>query len=207
MGYEVIDRHPRQGQLDFYAEHPSPFFAVTWRVAMHAVRTLAHERGYSTHLTLCYYMARAMQEVEDFRYRFRDGQLVLYDRLHIGTTVPTPDGQFVFAGFEYLDAVEEFMAAATEAMRSVKLDGRLRPESPPNSIYFTALPQVPFTGVTHVTPRDRTDGHPQVAFGRFDDRDGQLEVPIGIQVNHLFIGGRALGELATRVEQHFAQPS
>ena len=98
------------------------------------------------------------------------------------------------------------MAAASEVMQSVDLDGQLRPESAPNAIFFTALPDVPFTGITHVTANERTDAHPRVAFGRFEDRGEGLEVPVGIQVNHLFISGRALGDLAKRAERHFSRP-
>jgi chloramphenicol O-acetyltransferase type A len=206
MGYQFIDEHPRRGQLDYYSGHPSPFYGVTWQVPMGGVKALADARGYYSHLTLCYYMARAMLEVEDFLYAYREGRLVLYDQLHIGTTVPTPDGQFGFASLEYRSDVGEFMAAAAEAQASVILDGKLRDGGEPNSILFTAMPGVPFTGVTHVAATERTDARPRVAFGRFGTRSGVLEVPVGLQVNHLFISGRSLGELASAVERHYSRP-
>jgi chloramphenicol O-acetyltransferase len=45
-----------------------------------------------------------------------------------------------------------------------------------------------------------------VAFGRFARRDGRLEVPVGVQVNHAFIDGAALGALVEGAQRAFDDP-
>jgi chloramphenicol O-acetyltransferase len=102
--------------------------------------------------------------------------------------------------------VEDFMEAAEIAQRSEILDGRLRAGGELNSILFTAVPGVAFTAFTHVGATESTDARPRVAFGCFETRSGALEIPVGLQINHLFISGRALGELAEALERHYATP-
>lgn len=206
MEYEIVDRYPRQGQFDFYREHPSPFYAVTWTVEMTALKASATRHGHSTYMALCYYMARAMRSVEDFRYRLLDGRMVLYDRLHIGMTLPTPDGQYAFGHFDYLDDVEEFMRCVEAVRAEIVADGVLRTDERPNMILCTALPGVPFTAMTHVPLPDPADARPNVAFGRFAVDGDRVTVPISLQVNHRFIGGRALGTLVEAVTRQYARP-
>lgn len=208
MEYEIVDALPRQGQFDFYAEHPRPFYAVTWSVAITGLRSWAERNHVSIHLTLCYFMARAMASVEDFRYRLIDGEVRLYDRLHVGSTLPTPDGQFAFGFFEYHDDVKEFMRGAEAERARLRLDGVLRTDTDrPNMVLCTALPNVPFSAMTHVPLPDPADARPNVGFGRFAAAGGELTVPISVQVNHRYIGGRALGELVDAVEQAYGAPA
>jgi len=206
MEYEVIEEYSRQGQFDFYREHPSPFYAITWSAEISALKAWAARKDVSVHLALCYFMARAMRSVEDFRYRLLDGRIVLYDRLHIGTTLPTPDGQYAFGHFDYHEDATEFMRQAAAARSGLRVDGVLRTDDRPNMILFTSLPGVPFTAMTHVPLPDPSDARPNVAFGRFDVVADEVTVPVSLQVNHRFIGGRALGELVEAVGRQYERP-
>lgn len=208
MGYRIVDKHPRSGQFEFYREHPSPFYSVTWEVEIDALKVWAEAHDHSMHLVLCYFMTRAMQSVEDFRYRLLDGRVALYDRLHVGTTLPTPDGQYAFGFFEYHHEAEEFLRRAEIERSKVVLDGVLRTAGErPNMVLYTSLPGVPFLSMTHVPMPDSADARPNVGFGRFSGGAGQLAVPVSLQVNHRFIGGRALGELVEAVEREFSAPA
>jgi len=206
MEYEVVEEYPRRGQFDFYSEHPSPFYAVTWSTEIAELKAWAARNEYSIYLVLCYYMVRAMQSVEDFRYRLLDGRIVLYDRLDIGMTLPTPDGQYAFGHFDFHEDVSEFMRRVDVARSKIRVDGVLRPDDRPNRILFTSAPGVPFTSMSHVPLPDPGDARPNVAFGQFASAGDEVTVPISLQVNHRFIGGRALGELVEAVAFQYTRP-
>jgi chloramphenicol O-acetyltransferase type A len=118
---------------------------------------------------------------------------VLYEEIHPGLTLPAPDGLFTFAYFEYDDDVAAFNERAREVAATARRGVDLGESEHRNWVFFTALPKVPFTSFTHAT-RSPDDTEPQVAFGRFSERGGRLLVPVGLQVNHRLIDGRALGE-------------
>ncbi len=206
MEFRVVERYYRQQHFDFYSKYGSPFYAATVLFDITALKAWAAERGHSTYLALCYYFTRAAQAIEDFRYRTRDGRIVLYERLHPGLTVPAPDGLFSFAYLRYTSEPEAFFRAAESTLAEARQRVTLLESEHKNYLYFTALPEVPFTGFSHAQSGDPGDVAPRVAFGSFDRRGDTILVPVGIQVSHVFIDGRALGELVKRVQTLYSRP-
>ncbi len=203
MCFRVIHDYYRQAHFDLYSGYRTPFYDVTVRLDITALRAMARERGQSLYLTLCHRFTRAAASIEDFRYRFRDGQIVLYNQLHPGLTVPAPGGRFSFANCRFHDDDATFHRDANRVVRAASRAVTLSEADHHNYLYFTALPEVPFTAFSHA-PSDRpTDAEPKIAFGMFEEDGDSLWVPTAIQVNHAFIDGRALGELMTAVRHAF----
>jgi chloramphenicol O-acetyltransferase type A len=191
--HRVVEDYYRQRHFDFWSAYQNPFYAATFHLDATRLKAFTDARGYSIYVNLCYFMTRALRGIEDFRYRLVDGRIVLYEEIHPGLTLPAPDGLFTFAYFEYDDDVAAFNERAREVAATARRGVDLGESEHRNWVFFTALPKVPFTSFTHAT-RSPDDTEPQVAFGRFSERGGRLLVPVGLQVNHRLIDGRALGE-------------
>ncbi len=200
--HRIVETYYRQQHYDFWSRYQNPFYATTFHLDMTRLKAFADERGYSVYVNLCYFFTRAMRAVEDFRYRLLDGRLVLYDEIHPGLTLPAPGGLFTFAYYEYHPDVAVFNERAREISEEARRTVDLGESEHRNQIFFTALPKVPFTSFTHATCQP-TDAEPRVAFGQFAERDGRLLVPVGLQVNHMFIDGNALGELVEGAQRAF----
>ncbi len=208
MKYRVVESYYRQEHLDFYLRYRSPFWAVTVDFDVTAVRDLARARGYPIYLNLCYFFVKAIQGLEDFRYRLLDGEVVLYEALHPGMTVPAPDGRFSFLYLDYDPDTERFNREAAPKLEAASERVALAESRHRNYVFFTALPGVPFTSFVHASD-DPGDGAPRVAFGRFSERAeraGRTVAPVGIQVNHAFIDGTMMGELVERVQALYDDP-
>lgn len=203
--HHIVESYRRQPIYDLWATYRNPFYSITFDLDVTRLKAFTDERGYSVYVNLCYFMTRAMRPLEDFRYRLLDGRLVLYDELHPGVTLPAPEGLFTFAYFEYHPDVAEFNERARPIFEGARREVVLSEPRHRNWIYFTALPGVPFTGFTHATD-DPAAGEPQIAFGKFTEEGGRLRVPVGLQVNHRFIDGNALGELYERARRAFDDP-
>ncbi len=203
--YREVESYYRRPIFDFYRASRNPFYSLTFELDAASVRAWARDRGHPVYVNLCYFLTRAMQPIEDFRYRLVDGRIVLYDEIHPGLTYPAADGLFSFVHLRYDPDSERFNEGARALLPAPDAPASLANEEHANYIFFTSLPGVPFTSFTHASD-DPTHGAPRVAFGRFT-RDGErLRVPVGIQVNHLFIDGRALGDLYERAVAVFADP-
>lgn len=205
MSYREISDYYRQEHFDFYRGMASPFYAVTFELDVTRLKVWLGERQYPTYLNLCYFFTRAAQGVEDLRYRLREGRIVLYDRLHPGLTVPAPGGRFSFAYFDYDPDPDAFNRAAAPVLAERSAAVRLEERPERAWIYFSTLPKVRFTGLTHAI-RDAADVEPRVSFGRFEERDGGLVLPVGLQVNHLFVDGSQVGELVERAQAELDAP-
>ncbi len=209
--YRIVENYHRQQLFDFWSEYENPFWGATfhldvWQLKAWCAEQSSPEGGhYPLYLNLCYFMTRAMREIEDFRYRLLDGRLVLYDEIHPGLTEPAPGDLFTFADYEYHPDAAVFNRRARKVSQQARGKVELKAPEHRNGIWFTALPRVPFTSFTHAT-RAPDDGEPRIAFGRFAEQDGMLLVPVGIQVNHRLVDGNALGELVERTQQCYDQP-
>ena len=204
MAFRVLTDYPRRAHHEFYRANPSPFYAVTFELDAAKVRARARELGGSTYTALCWTFHRAMLKVDAFRTRLHGEEVVLHDSLRVGMTVPGPDRTFTFATHDWNDDASVFLRAASEeiARSSEKVD--LNRGGEPDYAYYTAIPGVPFLGITHVPHRDRTAGQPMTAFGRFREDGLRLMVPVGLQVNHMYVDGADVGDLFAAAEKSFA---
>lgn len=203
--HHVVEPYYRREHFDFWSRYRDPFYAVTVHLDITRLKSFVEERGASLYLSLSYFTTRAMRAIEDFRYRLRDGRVVLYEELHPGVTLPAPEGRFTFAHLEYHPDFATFHERARRIVEAASREVDLSQVEHPNQIYFSALPKVPFTSITHATD-EPTDTVPRVTFGKFERRDGRLRVPVGIQVNHIFIDGAALGEWVEATQGWFETP-
>lgn len=206
MKFRLVEDYYRQQTFDFFANYPDPYYSISFDLDATAIKAFAKASGDPVYRSLCYFFTRAMGRIEDFRYRLRGGDLVLYEELHIGMTVPAPGRRFSFVHLHYDDDLAAFRRQADEVDQLGRQQAVLDQEEHTNYIYITAIPKVPFTSFAHAPGRERTDGAPRVAFGHFHEREGRLWVPVGITINHLFIDGVALGELYEGLCEVFSQP-
>ncbi len=205
VSYRLVEEYYRREHFEFFRGHRNPFYSLTFSLEISRLKAFLDEKSYPTYLNLCYFFIKAMQGLEDFRYRLRDDHIVLYEQLNVGLTLPAPQGRFRFGYYRFHPDTATFNTQG-EWKQPVEGDPCFLQEAKSEDfVYFTALPKVAFTSFSHVSNQP-TETVPQVAFGKFTLRDGRLEVPVGLQVNHIFIDGAAVGELVERAQEFFDHP-
>lgn len=205
MTARILADYPRRAHLEFYRANPSPFYAVTFELDAANLRARARAASGSTYAALCWGFHRAMLKIDAFRTRLVGEDVVLHDTLRIGMTVPGPQRTFTFATHEWDDSLERFLKAAGEEIARSSESVNLNRGNEPDYAYYTAVPGVPFLGITHVPHRDRTAGQPMTAFGRFREEGDRLHVPVGLQVNHMYVDGADVGDLYEGAQASFRE--
>ncbi len=203
--YQIVETYPRQPVFDFFSKYQNPFYATTFHLDVTHLKAFVERRRYPLYLNLCYYVTRAMNEIEDFRVRLLNEELVLYEQIHPSLVEPAPGGLFTFANYAYDPDIESFNKEAREVSEAARKGVELADSEHRNGVWFTALPKVPFTSFNHAYNLS-TDSEPQVAFGKITAIDGKLLVPLGVQVNHMLIDGNALGQLVEHAQRGFDAP-
>ena len=204
MAFRVLDPYARRAHLEFYRANPVPFYAITFELDAARVRARAREFEVSTYAALCWTFHRAMLSVDAFRVRLAGEDVVLHDRLRIGMTVPGPDRTFTFATHDWIPDAEAFLRAASDEMTRSSAEVNLNRGFDPDFAYYTAIPGVPFLALTHVPNRDPHAGQPMTAFGKFRADGERLLVPVGLQVNHMYVDGADIGDLYEAASASFA---
>jgi chloramphenicol O-acetyltransferase type A len=202
----VLTDYPRRAHFDFYRGHPSPFYGVSFELDVTRLRNRLEEERAPVYAGLCWHFHRALASLPAFRVRLVADQLVRYDALRMGLTVPAPGRTYSFATLVWQPDWPAFAEAARGELARASERVDLSGGSEPDFAYYTALPKVPFTAFTHVAPLDPTAGQPGTAFGRIQWREERAVVPVGVQVNHLFIDGGDLGDLFAAAQASFEAP-
>lgn len=201
----VLADYPRRAHLEFFRRNPNPFYSTTFELDATRVRERARELRASTYAALVWAYHRALLGIDAFRTRLVGDEVVLYDSLAVGMTVPAPDRTFSFATLAWDADAERFLATARLVLPAASRQVDLSGGAAPDFAYYTALPKLPFTSFAHVALPDPTAGQPETAFGKFREEGGRTRVPVGVLVNHLYVDGADLGELYEAARDSFEQ--
>ncbi len=198
----------RREIFEFFINFDKPYFNVSTQLDITELLRLVRQRERANvSLAYHYFALRAANEVEPFRYRLRDGKVIVHDVINGGTTVMLPNETFTLAYFEYDDSFDKFMAGATTAVHAaVNSDGKFRPNTRDDMIHFTTLPWVAFTSFSHARNWGREDSVPKIAFGKFTQTNGRTVLPFSVEVHHALMDGLHVGRYLQRLEAVLAAP-
>lgn len=206
VGSRVIDDYPRRTHLEFYRRYPDPFYSLTFELEVTALLQVVRREGLPVYAGLCWGFHRALLAVAAFRVRLVGEDVVLHDELGLGMTVPGPQRTFNFLHRAWDAEPRRFLTETAAATRAAAAELGLRGGGEaPDSAYYTTLPRVAFTGFNHAPLADTTAGQPMIAFGKLRDDAGRVRVPVGLQVNHMYVDGADIGDLVEAAEQSFAR--
>jgi chloramphenicol O-acetyltransferase type A len=198
----------RRDVFNFFRDFDKPYFNVCTQLDITNLLALLSQRPkVSVSLAYHYFALRAANEIEPFRYRLRDGQVLVYDVIHGGTTVLLPNENFTLAYFDYEEDFASFMTKAERAVNEVLSgDGAFHPDPSDDRIHFTALPWVSFTSFSHARNWRREDSIPKIAFGKFTREGARTLLPFSVEVHHALMDGLHVGRYLTRLEAALAEP-
>ena len=139
---------------------------------------------------------KALNRVENFRYRIIDGEIWVFDRVHASSTVGRKDHTFGFAFFEVTDDFASFAENAEKKIAEVQeYQGlRINENTRLDVVHYTTLPWFSFTGFKHEKNIRCEECIPKLAFGKFFETDGKKLMPHSINANHGLVDAYHIGK-------------
>jgi chloramphenicol O-acetyltransferase type A len=199
----------RRDVFEFFRGFDKPYFNVCTRVDVTNLLALLRRRAkVSVALTYHYFALRAANEVEPFRYRLREGKVLVHGVIHGGTAVMLPNESFSLAYFDYQEDFGKFVVAARRAVEEVHSGNHaFRPRvSDDARIHFTTLPWISFTSFSHARNWRGEDSVPKIAFGKFTSENERILLPISVEVHHALMDGLHVGRYLSRLEEALLEP-
>ena len=197
----------RRELFEFFIDYTNPYFNICALVDVTELVSFVHGRpDLRISLALHYFALRVANEIEPFRFRLKDGKVIVHDVINGGTTVMLPNESFSYAYFAYHEDFERFLSEAEQAIKRVQAEGSLKPTMRDDLIYFTTLPWVSFTSFAHARNRGRGDSVPRIAFGKFMKENERTMLPISVEVHHALMDGLHVGRYLTALEEALAEP-
>lgn len=206
--YLDLTKWARRDLFEFFRGYDNPYFNVCSRLDVTNLLTLMRRHpGISISLAYHYFALRVANEIEPFRYRLKDGKVLVYDVINGGTTVLLPNESFSFAYFDYNEDFEKFIEEAERAVKQVQSgNAPFKPTARDDTVYFTTLPWVSFTSFAHARYWGREDSVPRIAFGKFTIENDRTRLPISVEVHHALMDGLHVGRYLTRLEEVLKTP-
>ena len=206
--YLDISSWGRRDLFEFFRTYENPYFNICTQIDITLLLDVLRERSnISTSLTYHYFALRIANEIEPFRYRLRDDQVLIHDVIHGGTTVLLPNESFSFAYFDYQQEFDSFMRDARASVNNLrKGEGPFKPIDGDDRIHFTVLPWVSFTSFAHARNKTRAVSVPKIAFGKFIRDNQRTLLPISVEVHHAMMDGLHVGRFLNRFEEMLTEP-
>ena len=181
---DVRKWHRRQ-HFEFFRDFAYPYWGITTDVDIAPLRCVLKEREVSFTVGLVYVLLQSANAVPEFRQRIRGDAVVEHERVDASVTVLAPGDTFRFATVRYMDNFGEFAGEAAEQIEAARSDAPFeRNTDRDDLVYLSAIPWFSFSAFLHPLPLRQEDSVPRFAWGRFQEKDGALALPLNIQAHH-----------------------
>jgi len=202
-----LETWPRREHFMLFNAFDYPHAGLCANVDLTAFYPVVKRRGISFTVATVYVLARAANEIPEFRYRIRGREVVEHEIVHPSTTILTDEDLFSFCTIDYTEDFFLFAARATEQIAYVK--GHRTLEDGPGRddlLFMTAIPWVSFTSVMHPMHLHPADSVPRIAWGKFFEDGEFLKMPLGVQAHHALVDGVHMGMFYARVQDYLHHP-
>lgn len=199
--YTVVDQShwKRAMHCAVFRNCIEPAFCITVELDVTRFYRRLKELGYPFTYSLIYLVSQAANEIEEFRYRFLEGQVVLYQRIHTAFTYLNPETElFKVVNVPLTDTLEEYVALAD---RTQKEQQEYFTDPLGRDVFqFSPLPWLRYTHISHTNAGNKDNATPLFDWGKWEIQEGKRLLPFSIQAHHSFVDGLHVARLVEKIQ-------
>ena len=201
--YQIIDEKTwkRAMHCMVFRNSVEPAFCVTFEVDITKFLKLIKEQKYSFTLAMVYAVCKCANAIEEFRYRFLDGNVVLYDKIGTAFTYLNKETElFKVVNVPMQDTLDEYIKIATKIAEEQK---EYFTDPLGNDVFqCSPMPWVAYTHISHTNSGKKDNATPLFDWGKYQERNGRIIIPISVQVHHSFVDGIHIGKFADELQRY-----
>ena len=200
--YKIIDEKnwSRAIHCSIFRNYVEPNFCVTFEVDVTNFYKKIKAQNLSFTLSMVYAVCKCGNEIENFRYRFLDGEIVLFDKIDTAfTLLDTETELFKVVNVPFVENLQDYVELAKKISDAQKE-------------YFTAplgndifqcspLNFLTYSHISHTISGKKDNATPLFDWGKFREVGGKLLMPLSVQVHHSFVDGLHIGKFADRLQK------
>jgi chloramphenicol O-acetyltransferase type A len=206
-----LEKWKRREHFEFFYRMDYPQYNICANIDITQFLPYVKNNNLPFYYAMIYVATKVTDECENFRYRVRDNkQVVLHDKLHPSfTDMPTDstDDLFKFITMNLEGNLFDFVKKAKENSASQKLYFDYTPIiGRDDFIYFTCIPWISFTHLSHTISINRNDSVPRISWGKYFEQDNKILLPFSVQVHHAFVDGVHVGQYFEKLQNLCSKP-
>jgi chloramphenicol O-acetyltransferase type A len=207
MKYIDIEKWPRKAHFEFFHQMDCPQTNVCLNIDATHFLEFVRQNHISFYYAMIFAANQVINEMADFRCRIRKDGIVLHDKVHPSFTDLTKGSDlFKYVTVDMKDDMISFIEYAKEKSESQKeLFSNEEEENRDDLVYFTCLPWISFTSLSHTVSLDRDDSIPRISWGKYFSQDDKVLLPFSIQVNHALLDGMQIGKYTQKLQSYIDQ--
>lgn len=199
-----LDTWNRREHFEFFSKFKEPYFGITADLDITTLYNQAKQENYSLFLAYLYCTLKAVNQLPAMRMRIQEGEVVIYDTIHVSPTLLRTDGTFSFSYLDFSNQFLDFHSHGKALMNAVdQTQGLNLGDNRDDVIHCSALPWVKFTSLSHARPLDDNDCCPKMSFGKIVTIDGRKIMPVSCHVHHALVDGIDVGRFYELVQSYF----
>lgn len=143
-------------------------------------------------------------EIENFRYRFKDDEPFIIDRNTAFATHLEPGEEvFKMVECEHCDSIPEFARINREKAKiPLPYSGLAAMKDRMDILNFTMIPWIHYTHFIRTIQKDGIDCIPKISMGKYSRENGKVLMPFSTQTHHGLMDGYHVGRYFTRLEEY-----
>lgn len=199
--YKIIDENnwKRALHCNIFRNNIEPSYCVTFELDITKFLLKLKEKNYSFTFSLIFLTSKCANEIEEFRYRFLNGQVVLYNKINTAFTYLNKETKlFKVVNVNMQNSIEEYISTASKTAENQKeyFTGPLG-----NDVFqFSPIPWLTYTHISHTNSGKKDNATPIFNWGKYFERENKIILPFSVQVHHSFVDGLHIGKLAESLQ-------
>ncbi len=193
----------RKKHFDFFNGMNHPHFNISANVEITDLLPYLKSQKLPTTPSIVYLIARAANDIPEFRWRIRGEKVVEHQAVHPSFTVPTKEASvFSFCTVPYVPKPDTFITSAVAQIAAMQTAPSLEDEEGRDDyLFLSAFPWVSFTGLQHAMQYHPGDSVPRITWGKFFDQGDQIFMPLSVQAHHAVVDGSHMGRYFELLEK------
>jgi chloramphenicol O-acetyltransferase type B len=201
--YKVIDQKTwkRAAHCALFRNCIEPAFCVSLELDVTSFLRMVRAQNYSFTMAMIYAVTKCANEIEEFRYRFVEGEVVLYEKIDTAFTHMDKETElFKLVCVPIRDDIQEYVKEASHIAEEQK---EFFPCFPGNDVFqFSPLPWVSYTHISHTNSGKKDYATPVFDWGKYYEKDGKVALPFSVQVHHSFVDGIHIGKMVRKLQTY-----
>lgn len=192
----------RKQHFNHFSGLADPSFAVTIPFDVTKARQFSKQNKVSFFAKYLHDSMKAINEVENLKYRIIDGKVVEYNTIHASATIMRANNTYGFSFVEFDKNLNVFIENLEMEKRRIQNSTDLfPPRNGLDCIHCSAMPWLNFT--SHKEPvSGEIDSVPKVAFSKVKKKGDKLIMNVAINVNHALVDGYHISLFSEKFQKY-----
>jgi len=192
----------RKEIFEFFRGFSDPYFGLTAPVDVTKAMKHSKTNGKSIFALYLHACMKAINSVENFKYRVIDGEVHVFETINASTTILRENKTFGFSFIHFdedFDVFEKNINAEKERIQNAT--NLFPPVNSLDCVYCSAIPWVNFTGHKEPVLGKEMETVPKLAYSKITEENGKFSMTVSLDVNHALIDGYHASLFFTRFQE------